>query len=176
MNPFQSVLFFLFSPCVSVATLALGVWKVFVLSSSSVSSAFKVVLILSVRVFCVRISNFLVLFLSYGRGDYSVLNAPLFLLHRFPSFQLSLVNLSYILCFVSFSVISHLLRYSLSLRARSHNFSGELCSALLVFSTHFLLCPSLLLFSNICRASVQLYCTSNTLVFHFLLQQTTTFI
>ena len=69
-----------------------------------------------------------------------------------------------------FSVIPRLLRYSLRLRARSHNFSGELCSALLVFPTHFLLCPSLPLFSNICRSSVQQYCTSNTVVFDFLLQ------
>ena len=44
---------------------------------------------------------------------------------------------------LSFSVIPRLLRYALRLRARSHNFSGELCSAFLVFPTHFLLCPSL---------------------------------
>ena len=61
-----------------VATLALGVWEVSVLSSSSVSSALRVVLILSVKAFCVRVSNFLVFFLSYGRGDYSVLYAFLY--------------------------------------------------------------------------------------------------
>ena len=148
-----SLCFFYF---VSLTTLALGVWKVSVLSSSSVSSSLKVVLILSVRTFCVRISNFLVFFLSYGRGEYSVfLCFPLFLFHLFPSFQLSLVNLSCRLCIVSFSVIPRLLLYSLRLRASSHNCSGELCSALLVFPAHFLLCPSLPLFSNICRASVQ---------------------
>ena len=72
MNPFLSLLFSLFSDCVSVATLALGVWKVSVLSSSSVSST------LELFWFCqsgpsVLVSNFLVFFLSYGRGGYSVL-------------------------------------------------------------------------------------------------------
>ena len=109
VNPFLRVLFSLFSDCVSVATLALGVWKVSVLSSWSVSSTLelfwlcvssdssvgcleslrsillvcvryiRVVLILSVRAFCVRVSNFLVFFLSYGRGDYSILHAFLYL-------------------------------------------------------------------------------------------------
>ena len=41
VNPFVSVLFSLFSDFVSVATLALGVWKVSVLSSSSVSSTLE---------------------------------------------------------------------------------------------------------------------------------------
>ena len=42
----------------------------------------------------------------------------------FTSFQLSLINFSCLLCVVSFSVIPRLLRYSLRLRARSHNFSS----------------------------------------------------
>ena len=41
VNPFLRVFFSLFSDFVSVATLALGVWKVSVLSSSSVSSTLK---------------------------------------------------------------------------------------------------------------------------------------
>ena len=88
------------------------------------------------------------------------------------STRVSSFLLSCLLCLMSFPVIPRLLRYSLRLRARSHNFSGELWSALLVFPTHFPLCPSLPLW----RASVQYYCSSNTVVFDFLLQQTTTFI
>ena len=41
VNPFLSVLFFLFSDFVSVATLALGIWKVSVLSFSSVPSTLE---------------------------------------------------------------------------------------------------------------------------------------
>ena len=38
----------------------------------------RVILILSVRAFCVRVFDFLVFFLSYGRGDYCVLYAFLY--------------------------------------------------------------------------------------------------
>ena len=74
---------------------------------------------------------------------------------------ISSVVISCLHCLVSFSVIPRLLRYSPRLRARSHNFSAELWTALFVLPTHFLLCPPLPLFSNIWRASVKYSCTSN---------------
>ena len=52
---------------------------------------------------------------------------------------------------MSFSFIPRLLRYSLRLRARSHNFSGELCSALLSPSFRTFVGP---VFSNIAPATL----------------------
>ena len=143
VNPFLCVLFFSYSACVSVATLALGVGRWESLPSILLVCVLyiRVVLILSVRAFCVSFQFLSLLFFLWSRRLQCSLYCPLFLLHLLLSFQLSLVNLSCLLCVVSFSFILRPLRYSLRLRARSHNFSGELCFALLSSSFRTLVGP-----------------------------------
>ena len=86
----------------------------------------KVVLILTVRAFRVSFQFLsLLFFFLWSRRLQCSLCCPLF-----PSFQVSLVNLSCLLA-VSFSFIPRVASDTLRLRAHSHNFSGELCSALL---------------------------------------------
>ena len=111
----------------------------------------RVVLISSVRAFCVSFQFLSLLFFLRSRRLQYSLCCPLFFLHLFPSFQLSLVNLSCLLCVVSFSFIPRLLRYSLRLRACSRNFSGELCSALLSPSFRTFVGP---VFSNIAPSTL----------------------
>ena len=94
------------------------------------------------------VSNFLVFFFSYGRGDYSVFYAVLYFssISFLPfNFLWLIFILSCLLCVVSFSFIPRLLR------ARSHNFSGELCSALLSPSFRTFVGP---VFSNIALATL----------------------
>ena len=107
-------------------------------------------MILSVRAFCVSFQFLSLLFFLWSRRLRCSLCCPLFL-HLFPSFQLSLVNLSCLLCAVSFSVIPCLLRYFLRLRARSHIFSCELCSVLLSPSFQTFVGP---VFSHIAPATL----------------------
>ena len=78
MKPFLRVLFFSFSVCVSVATLALGVWKVSLLSYSCVSST------LELCWFCrsgssVLVSYFLVFFFFLWSRRLQCLYAVLYL-------------------------------------------------------------------------------------------------
>ena len=78
-----------------------------------------------------RLSNFLVFFLSYDRGDRSffVLSSisPLSFSFLSTSTCVSSVVLSCLLCLVRFSVIPRLLRYSLRLRERAHITSRVSC-------------------------------------------------